>query len=185
MPNNVDICNKALLKIGERFITSLLDDNTAARACNKAYQPCLTEMLISHPWNFALKRAALAADVATPVWGYSNQFTIPSDSLRLWRIENDPIRSVEGDKILINASGPLNVLYIFNNQDTTQYSAKFIEALALRIAVEIVDSLTSSNTRKQTLYQELDAALSEAKRFDSQENIPEDYVEDDWVTIRI
>jgi hypothetical protein len=29
------------------------------------------------------KRVALAADTATPAWGFSSQFTLPADCLRL------------------------------------------------------------------------------------------------------
>jgi len=54
----------------------------------------------------------LPADTEAPAWGFTKQFTLPADCLRLLRIfdyESDHL--VEGRKILSNSS-TMKILYI-------------------------------------------------------------------------
>jgi hypothetical protein len=50
---------------------------------NARYTQVRDSLFRSHPWNCLQKRVALAADTATPAWGFSYQFTLPADCLRL------------------------------------------------------------------------------------------------------
>ena len=81
--SEVEICNRALQKIGAKRITSLTQDAPNARACNVAYFVLRDMELRNHPWNFSIKRAELAADATPPDWGRQNSFTLPSDFLCL------------------------------------------------------------------------------------------------------
>lgn len=58
--NDYDIVNLALMKIGQKKISSLTDtgDPTAVKA-NVVYGPLRKKLLMEHPWPFALKRAIL------------------------------------------------------------------------------------------------------------------------------
>jgi hypothetical protein len=60
----VEICNRALQKLGAARITSLTQDTPNARSCNVAYNVLRKAELRSHPWSFAIKRAELAADAS-------------------------------------------------------------------------------------------------------------------------
>jgi hypothetical protein len=51
---------------------------------NRAYK----EILASHFWNFATKRA-YAVETTGPLYGYDNAFTVPSDSIRVWAIDDN------------------------------------------------------------------------------------------------
>ena len=62
MASEVDIANRALQKLGAESIVSLTQDSENARACNLCYEPIRDAELRAHPWNFAIKRASLAAD---------------------------------------------------------------------------------------------------------------------------
>lgn len=59
------LCNNALTLLGTRRITALADPSKEARACNDNYDACRRAVLRMHPWNFALKRVALAGAAIT------------------------------------------------------------------------------------------------------------------------
>ena len=83
MASVVDICNRALQKLGAESITSLTQNTENARACNSCFEFLRDAELRAHPWNFAIKRAQLAADLTPPEFGYDLRYQLPSDYLRL------------------------------------------------------------------------------------------------------
>lgn len=185
MTSKVGICNKALGKLGEKTITALLDDSDQARACNREYDGILREMLRAHPWNFAITRSELASDVASPEWGFDVQFQIPSDCVRILNIDIENIEyRIEGRKILSHSSEPLRIRYVKLEEDPNQYDPLFVDAFATRLAIELTENLTQSNTKKASLLQDFDASMRQAKRVDGQEEPFKRYAEDDWITIR-
>ena len=94
--------------------------------------------------------AQLAADIATPSWGFSYQYTLPADCLRFLSIEARKVDyQLEGDKILVDDEGPLNIRYIARVADTSRYSPTFVAALAARWAFEICNVVESRVTPDQ------------------------------------
>jgi len=190
MTSKVEIINKALQKIGEQFITSVLDDSEQARAANRIYDGVLREVLRVHPWNFAMARAALAADVETPVWEFENQFTFPIDLVRLIGIENlthttrESAYKVEGRRIATNFDAPLNIKYIKLEENPNEYDPLFVDAFATKLAIEMTETLTQSNTKKAALLAEFNEIFVRAKRVDGQEDPAERFEEDDWILTR-
>ena len=72
MPSVTEIANLALTKIGQGsgYITAFeTDTGVAGQAARRTYEPVRDLVLESHPWRFARKRAALAADATAPTWG--------------------------------------------------------------------------------------------------------------------
>jgi len=57
--SDVEICNSALQKIGAETITTLSDNTRRAALCNRQYDKVRKKLLRAHPWNFAIRRAAL------------------------------------------------------------------------------------------------------------------------------
>lgn len=55
----LDIANRALLRLGAKKIDSLTEDSDRARACDAEVDEVRQETLRAHPWNFARKRARL------------------------------------------------------------------------------------------------------------------------------
>lgn len=55
----VDVCNMSLIALGQSTITALSDENENARRCNSLYETVRNDLLVKHPWNFAIKRATL------------------------------------------------------------------------------------------------------------------------------
>jgi hypothetical protein len=78
----VDICNKALLRVGHRQLLGDLSENTAeAQACNALYDMALDEVLAAAPWRWAMQHATLAllSGVTRTNWAYA--YALPADCL--------------------------------------------------------------------------------------------------------
>ena len=105
MASVVQICNSALNQLGAASITALTDNSKNARLCNERYNTVRDSVFRSHPWNSLIKRIQLAQNTSTPVYGFSYQFNLPSDCLRVLTIDayNSDYK-VEGRKILCNTS---------------------------------------------------------------------------------
>ena len=163
-----EIANLALAKLGPGggYVTDLTsDDSVQADALRRAYVPIRDEVVESFPWRFAQSRASLAADTATPAWGYDLQYSLPSDCLRVLAIEpgQQPF-VVEGDKLLTDATAPLYIRYLARITDTSKFSPVFVAALAARLADEVCEVITKSSTRREKLMLEYRAKMMLAKK---------------------
>jgi hypothetical protein len=185
MPSVIDVCNLALSKVGHGSITSLDDGTTTANLCDKLWPIVRDAMLRDHPWNFAVGRKTLAANVEPPDWGFSSRFSFPSDCLRLLEVRDLSTREyqVEGRNILANAS-VLYIRYVRRVTDPNEYDSAFVDAVAIKLAIELCEPLTQSSQKKQMLLQEYEEVITRAKRADGQENPPTIFEEDDWIKVR-
>lgn len=178
MASQVGICNRALEKLGEDPIVSLADDTDRAQALKRVYTDSLGAALIEHPWHFAKKRAALPASATAPAWGWTNAYPVPTDYLRLLLIKNGPDFSIESDAsgsqaILCNAAAPLNILYLYNVTDAGRLPPHFVEAFSSKLALDVCEDLTESNTKKQIIATLYDADLGKAKRINGLQKSPD------------
>lgn len=195
MASQVEIANYAGVKVGaEAVLTSLDENNKLARTVSAVWAIALDATLAAHPWNFAMMRAALPALSELPVYGYARQYQRPTDYVRLvevndvhvWGLEPgaDAPYQLEGDRILTDLGAPLRIRYVRRINDTVQFSAGFVEALACRLAAEIALPMTESATTRQMMMDAFNAAIGEAKGVDGRENPPELPMEDDWILAR-
>ena len=115
------------------------------------------------------KRVELAADTATPAWGFSSQFTLPTDCLRLLRIlDYDSDHKVEGRKILTDASS-MKILYVARITDPNEYDELLRETLSAALAADIAYAITSSNPVAVNMYNLYKEKLKEARFVDATE----------------
>lgn len=196
------IANRALQLLGAAAIMNLTDNVTEAREAARCYDFCRRAELRAHLWNFATVRAALAPDAAAPVFGYTYQFTLPIDCVRII-LPNDAALDwkQEGRKLLTNyanspfgagtfgtATAPSPILYlqyVSDVTDPTVFDPLFCEALACRMALAMCERLTQSNQKKQLLQADYTKAISEARVTDAFENLPADPPDDSFWTARI
>lgn len=186
MPSVIDVCNKALDKLGQPPIVSLTDGTKAANLCDRNWGMIRDEVLRSHPWNFAMKRISLAPSSAAPSWGFTKAFPIPSDCLRLIEVKDGDNfdYQIENDEILTDES-ILYIRYIYQVTDPNKYDSLFVNVAASRLALELCESLTQSNSKKQLLIGELrDLYIPLARRVDGQENPAASLSEQDWISSR-
>jgi hypothetical protein len=199
MASQVEIANRALTKLGAARIISFADDNKQARSVNSMFDVVRDAELRSHLWSFTIKRSSPAALSTTPNWGYDYEYQLPSDCLRLLEVNDiypgpnmDDYRNsstqeyvIEGRKILTNEGPPLKIRYVSRVEDTTQWDATFVEAFACRLAMEMCEDLTQSNTKKELLLNDYGRAIMMAIRANSIELPPKDLPDDSWVMSRL
>jgi hypothetical protein len=185
----VGICNRALQKLGATRIESLTDDSKNARACNACYEPLRDALLRVYPFKFAISRATLAADAVAPTWGRSNSFQLPSNFIALapkYAEDNEAYSDweVEGQKILTDDSAPLYLRYVAQVSDPNLMDPLFRELLSTKMALEMCEELTQSNTKKEGLRNDFREVLAESKRRGAVEAQPVISPTDDWITAR-
>jgi hypothetical protein len=169
MASVVDICNGALNQLGASTILTLTEDSKNARLCNARYTQVRDSLFRSHLWNCLTKRVELAKDTEVPSWGFSYQFTLPADCLRVVTILNyDYDYKVEGRKILAN-HGTLKIQYIARIEDPNQYDELLRETISASLAADIAYAITSSNPTTQNMYNLFQEKLREARFVDATE----------------
>lgn len=82
----VSICNQALGWLGANLITSLNDDNKEAALCKANYPDLRDAVLEEREWTFAVRRISLSPLVLEPVYGYTSQFLLPPDVIRILNV---------------------------------------------------------------------------------------------------
>jgi hypothetical protein len=143
-------------------------------------------LLLSHPWNFAIKRALLVVTATVPVFEFEFQYTLPTDCLRVWETQygaDQDFYQVEGGFLYSNYS-EVNIKYIAKITDTTKFSPTFDDLCALDLAIELEYALVQSNSFKNTLIAERKEILRDTRSFDSQENPSYPYQDDVFLNAR-
>ena len=85
----------------------------------------------------------------------------------------------EGGLLLTDATSLL-IVYIFDQTDVAKWSASFIKAFWLDLAIEACYSLTQDKVLKQSIMDEREQFMGEARSYDSQENNSEEVVVDSF-----
>lgn len=187
----VEICNSALIKVGAESISSLTSGSREADIMNTLYDQIRREMLRSHPWNFAIARTQLGASSGTPEFEFTKMFVIPSDVLRVlkidskgepYKIEYDPVNQ---NRVILTNASTLEIQYIRDVEDVTQFDANFTEAFACRLAAESAYAFTNSNNLAAQMFTLYQQALANARSFDAQEGTPDAIEADDWFNWRL
>lgn len=187
--SDVEIANRALDAIGARIITSFEDDTREAGLCRRYYPQLRDAILRSHPWNCAIKRAALAASPTAPTFGWERSFPLPTDCLRVLSVDGDEDTlgnwQVEGRSILTNLSAPLNIRYIFRVTEPGLLDPALVSAIAARLAMELAMPLAGSLPMRQQMQREYVDRIREARSVDGQEGTALQVGAEDFVWSRL
>ena len=197
MPSVVDICNEAMDLLGAATITSLTENSKEARLCNRRFDTVRDAVLRSHPWNTAVTRAEIARDSTAPAFGFTYQYTMPTDPyclrvLSFWNsnVDNEiaaydsqVMYKIEGRKILSN-EGTCKITYIGRVTDTEQFDPMLSNTIAHRLAAETAYAITGSTTVAQQMQALYEQRLREARSMDGMEGYPDKIIADDFVNIR-
>jgi len=189
MVAQVDIYNLALQDIGADVVLDG-EDSSNSRYCELYYAPLRDAELRLHAWNFAIKRAQLAADSDAPLFFYESAYTLPSDCLRLLPPDtalnfNEIDIQIEGRKILTFGTGALDIRYISRVEDTAQYDPLFVQALVSKLASKLNEKITQSTNKGAQCRDDYIRVMKEAKKINAFENSALQAPEDTWVTCRV
>ena len=165
------IANLALGNLGEASIQSLSDNNARARACSSRIDDVITTILRMHVWNCALERKLLT-NIGEPIFGWNYIYQLPADYIRVVEVEPVSKYMVEKRNILSNEK-TLQLLYVALQTDINNLDPLLAEAVAMKLAWEIAETLTSKAGLKQEMMQKYIIALQEARSANSKDKTPE------------
>jgi hypothetical protein len=192
--SNTEIVNRALSKLGEMRVTSLDDDAKPARLAKSLYDIVLDSEVSANSWNFAKDRVMITAEAGQPAFGWNFSYALPAECLRVLVVGHwpQPVMAdyingdtshyaLEGHKILTNIGPTLNLQYLRRSKDPEFYPPTFVEALACRLAMEMCETLTGSNSKRELAMREYQLAISQAKRLNAISLPPMKIQDDTWM----
>jgi|TARA_R110000803_G_scaffold91194_2_gene158542 hypothetical protein len=191
MTDAVSISNLALQKVGAKSISSLTENTTSGRACNRVYEQARDSELRSHPWGFARESVQIAADATNPPFGAAKRYLLPSDYLRILptngtnNTDTQDDFQIFGRFIHTNQTSPINLVYIKTITDENLFDALFVELLASRIAMDIAEQVTQSNSKIEAARQAYIKAQRDAKSVNAFERSPQNSPTDPWLNARL
>ena len=189
MASDVGIANAALRKLGQPPITAFSENSKAARLANERFAELRDELLSRHPWNFAFKRASLAASSTSPAWGFANAFPLPIDYIRMFEVNGEDEASgkwkVEDGSVVTDLAAPLDVRYIYKVTDANRMSAGFREALASLLAADWAEDITGDTAKAVRMDRKAIRAEAQARSNDGQEGIPDQFEANEWLEARL
>jgi len=187
MPSQVDLCNKALRRLGEDPIIALDENSVWGRRCLAALPEVIRSVLSLDYWRSATKRAVLAADAQTPI-GYTSSYSLPSNCLHVVALKLSQYEkwSIEGNKILTNnpKNAPLEIMYVREVVDPNQFTPTLYEAVALGLAHELSGYSTATNVSRDDIYGLYAQALSIAQNVNARENPVLSLAPGSWIDAR-
>jgi len=172
----VGICNKALIKLRVKRISSLTDGTEEADLCNELYDDTRDQVLEDFPWNFATARYTLAEDSETTS-GWSYQYVLPSDCVKALSLYNPAsaaakitynwnrdewvsgaeipfeiaANEAKNTRVLLTDQSDAVLIYTARITDPNLFSPQFVEALATCIASKLAVPLRGSAELEQRL----------------------------------
>lgn len=193
----VRIANLALMRVGVTHLIDSLDEaTTEARACKAAYVPARDEVLTSHRWTFATRRAQLAAVAGAEVKGWRGVFALPSDYLQdidLWAGMRTPSASQrarygiehgpEGQVLLTDEEAP-ELRYVARVSNALRYPPLFVEAMAWRLACDLVLALPVKPQLGPMCFDRYRMALSSAIAADLRAGQEDEPPESEFIRVR-
>lgn len=184
MASEVEICNRALVKLGEKTILSLTDDSKPARTCNLLYKPTRNYVLRNHPWNFAIKRVEMARNTEDPVYDYAYSYKLPSDCLRVLIPNREQWEyGIEGRNLVTDYPDSF-LKYIRRVEDPNQMDESFQESLACKLAAEMAVTLSDNDARHKDMVKLYQLSITEARSVDAMEDGPKWLTSEEWLESR-
>lgn len=188
--SEVEIANLALAKMGhEGFIIDLDENSKGAKYMNVFYEPMRDELLRSHLWRFARKRAVLAPLTDTDEFneGYS-YFQYPDDCLRIVGTDKEYFQSYmpwsrEGNRILAKTN-VLKIVYLKRVTNVSEMDPSFIDAFATRLAFEGVMPIMKDSSLKEQLKKDLRESLIRAAHASATEQDGEKFISEAFLGVR-
>lgn len=158
----LNMANTALTRINKQVLQTLDDPSTSAMLCNQLIPNCVKMVLNQNDWHSARKRVLIAPLLEAPAFGYGHKFAMPSDFVRLVRVESELPWEKERDLILSDEDA-LKIIYIAYPTTPDTLDPLIVDTITTLLAAQLSVSLTSDSTITNLLYQETEQKLYKAK----------------------
>lgn len=167
----VELCARALLKLGAAPIASFADDKAEAMLAQGLYASVRNGLLVQYPWRFAVAQMALAPLQTAPLSEFTYAFQLPADFLRALNVSNGGIYRIV--RHTLHSHSPEVLLSYIYQPDESYFPAHFQTALVARLAAEFCLPLTENTSRADVLMRHAEQEFAKAKRVDTQQDIPQ------------
>lgn len=202
MASQTDICNAALVLLGDNIIVGIGDNTKNARTLKAVYDMVRKDLLRENIWKFSLDKIQIPSitPAVMPV-PWSTAYVMPpgDQCLRLIDIANsrqalgvanyrsglEKLYSWQGNTIYTNFPSPMWIHFTQDVTDTTQYDPCFVWAYGARLADVCCETITQSSEKRAQAQQEYKKAIWRAKSINAIEQLPEGIADDSWVTGRL
>jgi hypothetical protein len=188
---SVAIMNMALDLLEEEPILTAEDDRTAVRWMNRNYPSIRDGLLRQHPWNFATRRASLPLVSDAPAFGWSRQYELPADCLRILPLTGGLINGadvpyrIEGRRVLSNSAAPVAIVYVARVESESEMDPMFVRALATSVAAEAASYIAGKASLAELLTKKAENLVLRAQMVDALEGSAGEASGDDWITGRL
>lgn len=200
MASQTDICNQALILIGDDPIVSIDDKSKQARTLKAIYDMQRQAELRANRWKFSLTRSLLPAQTNNPAGSpFSYSYALPTSCLKVidvngirqslgsidYRSGMEKLYDFQGNVLLTNFTAPITLHFVQDVTVTTQFDALFVVAFSALLAWKASYSLAQSATVTSQCEKFYRRRIVEAKMQDAIEKLPEGIADDSWVLSRL
>lgn len=166
LQTKIQVWNMALDILKEQPLASTADTDAPALWLSRNYDQQRDFLMENMLWKFALTRAQIAAEATAPSWGWTYQYILPTDCMRIipptyngiWMGTPLPYETENG-LLLMNQPGPLKLRYIQRITNEGLFTNGFVEVLSLRLARKLAHWMTGKASMMETINNQLKEAL--------------------------
>lgn len=184
-----------MMLLGEKRLSSLSDDSEKAENIASGWDMLRDRILRRQAWHFAIERTSLAADSATPAWGFDYQYSLAANVVKVLQVgeyypgpDLSPYRNsdaapyrIEGRKIVTNDGAPLKVKWVVNSVAVGEWDASFAALMAAELAEFLQPRAVQSDATAQRIQAWRIEALAEANATNAIEDPSEPLADDTWL----
>jgi hypothetical protein len=166
----IDLCSKALGKIGACGIVSFDEGTPEADLAGSFYPVVKARLLSSFPWSFATRSAGLARVAGGGLLGYGACFALPNDFLSVVKVSPGVPYKIASGRLCSNAAA-VALTYVADVDEAAMppvFTSAFVYALAAEFSISLLD-----DSAKFALFHKLsNTELKEARFLDSAQESP-------------
>lgn len=173
--SSTEICNLALVHLGQGEIASMTEASPEAKVMNRIYEYCRRKCLRDSPWQFATRVVTLAelADETDSVWSYV--YAKPAGCIRIQGIipESSTTQTVPyavREEMIYTDMGEAELKFNYDIEDPNKFSDTFILALSHLLASVASKAITGDPADKTTNYQMYQQLIEKDKGVDAGES---------------
>lgn len=180
MSVRTDVINDALIELGQPTTTGPDDDSDPiVSAIVEIYNRTAKRVLGDYPWNFAMKVAQLA-QLNDTLDGWTYTFAKPANCVRIVKVCSQADMRRRPDIDFEDREGQVSTQYAetwmayvdgdFAGNDVGGWPETVKTALALELAARVAPKTDMSRNERELLLLRARSAMTEARRWDAQQN---------------